>query len=482
MRERSQSASSGDKFEAIRVIFDPKSLAVIGASGSPATWGSWIAGNAVEGSRRRKVFLVNPKSKQIFGNQSYPSIRDIGDEIELAVIVVSADKVLAIVDECAAKGVKTIQIISGGFKEATDWGKRAQEKLTNTARETGVRIQGPNCNGAFNASTIINTSSAPNRLLKESPIGFASQSGYIGNTFTYNGPATGVSFGKFASTGNECDLTVTDFIEYFGQDPSIKAIMSYIEGVRDGERFKKVVQEVSRRKPIAVFKAGEWGSGSRAASSHTASIAGSYSVYSGLFKQLGVTQIVDLDMLPRVANAFTKYPLMKGRNAVVITIGAGWGVALSDSLPRKGIQVQELSHELQSKVRKFIPSERASVRNPVDFGAGGIYDPVIFGRLLELLFSENEVNAIVISGVGEMAPIEPTSVDWEVAMAEKAYNDSLRYSKPILFFTPLTRESSISVARLIDKGVPICHSISEAVTVLGSLYMRWKYLSGFQCT
>jgi acyl-CoA synthetase (NDP forming) len=154
------------------------------------------------------------------------------------------------------------------------------------------------------------------------------------------------------------------------------------------------------------------------------------------------------------------------------------GLGLGDSLPRKGIQVREFSSELQARIRKFIPSERASMRNPVDFGAGGVYDPALFGRLLDQLFSEKEVDAIVLSGVGEMAPIETRSVDWEVAMAEKAYNDSLRYDKPILFFTPLTRESSTSVARLIDRGVPICHTIPEVVTVLSSLRARQKYLDG----
>nr|MDO8099152.1 CoA-binding protein [Candidatus Njordarchaeota archaeon] len=476
MKEYSQSASSTEKFDAIRTIFNPKSIAVIGASSVPITWGFWIAKNAVEGANRRRVFLVNPKSKQILGFKSYPSIRDIEDEVELAVIVVSADKVLPIIDECVAKDVKAVQIISGGFKEATEWGRNAQEKLTSIAHETGVRIQGPNCNGALNASTLINTSSAPNEFLKDSPIGFATQSGYIGNTFSYNVPATGISFGKYASTGNECDLTIIDFIEYFGQDPSIKVIMSYIEGVRNGERFKRTIEDVARRKPIVVFKVGEWESGSRAALSHTASIAGSYPVYKGLFKQIGVTQIWDLDMLPKIADDFVKYPLMKGRNVAVITIGAGWGVALSDSLPRAGTQIHEFSPELQAKIRKFVPSERASVRNPIDFGAGGLYDPVILSKLLELLLNENEVDAVVVSGIGEMAPIEPGSVDWEVALAERAYEDSLKYGKPIVYFTPLTRASSTSVERLIDKGIPVCHSISEVITMLGGLHHRWEFL------
>jgi acyl-CoA synthetase (NDP forming) len=480
LKEHSQPVSSRDRFDAIRAIFDPKSIAVIGASSVPITWGFWIAKNVVEGANRRKVFLVNPKSKQILGLKSYPSIKDIADNIELAVIIVSADKVLPIVDECVAKGVKAVQIISGGFKEATEWGKKAQEKLTSIAYESGIRIQGPNCNGALNASTLINTSSAPNEFLKESPIGFATQSGYIGNTFSYNVPATGISFGKYASTGNECDLTIIDFIEYFGQDPSIKVIMSYIEGVRNGDRFKRVIEDVARRKPVIVFKVGEWESGSRAALSHTASIAGSYPVYKGLFKQIGVTQIWDLDMLPKIADDFSKYPLMKGRNVAVITIGAGWAVALSDSLPRGGLQVPEFTSELQSKVRKFVPSERASVKNPIDFGAGGLYDPVVLNKLLELLLSQNEVNAVVVSGIGEMVPIEPGAGDWEVALGEKAYQNSLRYGKPIVFFTPLTRASSASVKLLTEKGIPVCHSISEVITALSGLCARWKFVEELQ--
>jgi acyl-CoA synthetase (NDP forming) len=472
----SSSPSTNQKREGIRYIFDPKSIAVIGASNQPITWGNWIAKNVVEGINRREVFFINPKFKTILGLPSYMSIKGVQDGVELAVIVVSADKVIPIVEDCVAKGVKAIQIISGGFREATEWGMKAQEKLTSIAYETGVRIQGPNCNGSLNVSAYLNTSSAPNHLLRDSPIGFATQSGYIGNTFSYNGPATGVTFGKYVSLGNEADLTVTDIIEYFGEDPSIKVIMSYIEGVRNGERFKKVVEQGSRKKPIIVYKVGEWESGARAAQSHTASIAGSYAVYRGLFKQFGVIQIPDLDMLPRIANAFVKYPLMRGKNVAIITIGAGWAVALSDSLPRGGLQVQPFSHELQSRLRRLMPLERASVKNPIDFGASGAYDPAILVKIIELLFSEDEVHAVVVSGVGEMAPIEQASLVWEVALASKTYEESLKYGKPIVFYTPLTKLSSTSVGQIIDKGIPICHNISEAVTALSSLNKRWSYL------
>ncbi len=422
------------------------------------------------------MFLVNPKFKTILGLPGYMSIKDIEDGVELAVVVVSADKVIPIVEDCVAKGVKAIQIISGGFREATEWGMKAQEKLTLIAHETRVRIQGPNCNGSLDVSANLNTSSAPNYLLRDSPIGFATQSGYIGNTFSYNGPATGLTFGKYVSLGNESDLTVTDIIEYFGEDPSVKVIMSYIEGVRNGERFKKVVEQVSRKKPIIVYKVGEWESGARAAQSHTASIAGSYAVYRGLFKQFGVIQIPDLDMLPRIANAFVKHPLMKGKNVAIITIGAGFGVALSDSLPRASMQVREFSPGLQSRIRKLLPSDRASVRNPIDFGASGVYDPVILQNLIQLLLSEQEVDSIVTSGIGEMAPIEPQSVGWEVALAEKAYEESIKYGKPFVIYTLLSKLSSTSVEKIIEKGIPVCNSISEVVTVLGSLNKRWEYL------
>jgi acyl-CoA synthetase (NDP forming) len=167
---------------------------------------------------------------------------------------------------------------------------------------------------------------------------------------------------------------------------------------------------------------------------------------------------------------------MRGENATVITFGAGWGVALSDSLPRAGIKVPELSPELRVKIREFVPSDRASVRNPIDFGAGGAFDPRILLSMIRLLFSEQETDAIVVSGIGEIAPHEPKSVDLEVALAQKAYEDSLKCGKPFVIFTPLTKLSSASVERMIERGIPVCHSISDVVTVLGSLRTRWKYL------
>jgi acyl-CoA synthetase (NDP forming) len=471
---------SDQRKEGIRCILNPKSIAVIGASNQPITWGSWIAKNVVETTGRRKVFFVNPRAKTIFGERAYSDVKDIEDVFELAVLIVPADKVVHIAEDCVAKGAKAIQIISGGFREATDWGLMAQEKLTLIAHNTNVTIQGPNCNGSIDVSAHMNTSSAPNQFLRDSPIGFATQSGYIGNTFSYNGPATGVTFGKYISLGNESDLTIADVIEYFGEDRSIKVIMAYIEGVRNGKRFTDVVKDVARKKPLVIYKVGEYESGARAALSHTASIAGSYSVFTGLMRQLGVVKIPDLDMLPRIANAFAKLPLMRGRKVAVLTIGAGWAVALSDSLPRGGLEVQQFSDELQSKVRKFIPSERASVRNPIDFGAGGTYDPAIMIKLIEQLLTEKEVDAIVISGVGEMTPVEPESLPWEVDLAERVYEYSLKMEKPVVFFTPLTRLSSASASKILDKGIPIAHTIAEVVTSLSSLHFRWRFLEESQ--
>jgi acyl-CoA synthetase (NDP forming) len=473
---------SEQRKEGIRCIFNPNSIAIIGASNQPVTWGSWIAKNVVEAANRREVYFVNPKAKTILGLKAYPDVKDIKDEFELAVLIVPADKVIKIVEDCATLGAKAIQIISGGFKEATDWGVKAQEKLTSIAHEKNVTIQGPNCNGSIDVSANMNTSSAPNHFLRDSPIGFATQSGYIGNTFSYNGPTTGVTFGKYVSLGNESDLTVTDVIEYFGEDHSIKVIMSYIEGLRNGRRFRKVVQDVTRKKPVVVYKVGEYDSGARAALSHTASIAGSYSVFKGLLKQLGVIQTPDLDMLPRIANAFAKYPLMRGENVAVLTIGAGWAVSLSDSLPRGGLKVPQFSTELQSRIRKFVPSERASVRNPIDFGAGGAYDPAIMVELIQQLLSEREVDAVVVSGVGEMAPVEPESLPWETDLAVRVYENSLNVEKPVVFFTPLTRTSSASVGKIIDRGVPIAHSIAEVVTALSNLHFRWVYLRDHEKT
>ncbi len=171
-------------------------------------------------------------------------------------------------------------------------------------------------------------------------------------------------------------------------------------------------------------------------------------------------------------------PKMQNQTKKMLIIGnqPDSAVALGDSLPRGGLQVQTFSQELQFRLRKLVPSERASVKNSIDFGASGAYDPAILVKIIELLFSEDEVHAVVVSGVGEMAPIEHESLVWEVALASKTYEESLKYGKPIVFFTPLTKLSSTSVEQIIDKGIPICHTISEAVTALSSLNKRWSYV------
>ena len=450
----------------IEYFFHPKSIAIFGASDRQYSWGNWISVNLLRYKEYGNVYLINPKHDSVLGEKTYPTIADVPEDIDLAMIIVPAKEVIPTLERCASKNAKVATIISAGFSE-TEEGKELGEGLRRVAKDYQIRLQGPNCAGFYNAavSVPINASPLPPRFLHESPVAFITQSGFVGNTLSIWGPTRNLTLGKYISVGNEADLTVTDYVEYFNQDPSVQIFLLYIEGIKDGERFSHMMKEVAPKKPIVVWKATDTTDVSRAALSHTAHLVGSDQVFQGLVKQRGVIRIHRLEYGLLVCHSLLKHPPLRGNRLAITMQGAGWAIVLTDALSNAGIRIPEFSDSLKAKLKQLLPSYRVSVKNPIDFGAADTMDFSIMIKLMKIILERDEIDGFIVANVGEFAPFDENAALLEIQLASSIHRLETKYQKPIYLFTLLSEADSKSVP-LIKKKMPMYHSMDELVEVL----------------
>ncbi len=348
-----------------------------------------------------RIYPVNRHAEQVFGIPAFSDIAEIDDSIDLAVVAIPEQFVEETISACARKGAKGVTLITSGFGEISKEGKARQEALARQVHSYGMRLLGPNVSGTFNLQAGFNASSTPGGNLLATPIAAACQGGYAFYDILSSGGAKGLGVGKFIHTGNEADLTVTDFLDVFGRDPEVKAIVMYIEAIRDGRRFLEIAHKITPIKPVIVYKAGRTKDSARAAQSHTGAMAGSWRLYQGLLRQAGVVICPAMELLLPMGMALVERPPMRGARTGIITVGGSWGVALTDALGESGLSTPEFSSKLQKKLRSLGLPPRASTRNPVDFGASGMFlsSDLLLSIGREILVS-GEVDALILHGVG----------------------------------------------------------------------------------
>ena len=352
----------------IASFFNPKGVAIIGASSKPNKLSYGILENMTLFGYEGAVYPINPNAESILNLKCYADISQVPDPLDLAVIVLPAEMTLEALLGCAKRGIKAVIIISGGFKEIGLEGKKLEEVCLAVAHENHMRIIGPNCVGTIDTGSGLDTTFIKG-MPAPGPIGFVSQSGAVCGGVVDLLIDKHIGFSHFASLGNEMDITESDIIEYFGEDPRVKVIAAYVEGISNGKRFIEVARRVSRIKPIVLLKAGRSDAGARAVSSHTGSLAGTYSAYQAAFKQSGVIEVSNIQELFNVAFALGTTSLPKGNYAAIVTNAGGPAALASDSLAKHGIQLADLSSTTQIKLReKLNPS--AQVSNPVDILGG----------------------------------------------------------------------------------------------------------------
>ena len=403
-------------------FFTPKAIAVIGASNDPLKLGYEVFKN-LRSYKDGKVYPVNVKDEVVQGIKAYKNIREIPDEVELAVIVVPKRFVKQTVIDCGEKGVKGIILITAGFGEVGEEGKKEERELVEIAHNYGMRIVGPNCVGIMNTHNSMNATFVMNA--KKGDIAFISQSGALGAGILYKTIKEGIGFSKFVSIGNMADLDFADLMEALADDEQSKAIALYIEGLKDGRRFMRVAKEVSRKKPVIVLKAGKSESGARAASSHTGSLAGSWRIYEAAFKQSGVLVAETIDDMLSMARAFTQ-PLPRGKRVAIMTNAGGPGVLTADAIDRYGLKLANLEEKTIEELRSFLPP-MAAVKNPVDMIASARGED--YYRTAKLLLSDPNVDMLIaICVVPTFAGMTQTEHAEGVIKAMKEVNNG----KPVL--------------------------------------------------
>jgi acetyltransferase len=352
----------------IQPFFSPQGVALIGASTSPQKLSYGILENMSRYGFTGKIYPVNPNAKEILGHTCYADISQVPDPVDLAVIVLPAQATLPVMKACGERGIKSVIIISGGFKEVGGEGKALEQEILETAHKYGMRFIGPNCVGTVGLHSGFN-STFINGLPDVGSIGFVSQSGAVCGGVVDYVQDKGIGFSVFASLGNEADVTETDLIEFLADDPNTKVIAAYVEAINNGPRFIETAKRVTRKKPIVILKAGRTQAGARSVSSHTGSLAGAHSAYAAAFKQSGVIEANTISELFDIAMALANQPLPKGNRVAVLTNAGGPAALLADSLSANGLTLEDLSAETKQALRAgLVPS--AQVENPVDMLGG----------------------------------------------------------------------------------------------------------------
>jgi len=379
-----------ESLASLQAIFRPKSVAVIGASTAPGKLGHDILANLKNGGFPGPLYPINPKAEEILSLKVYKSITETPAPAELAVVVIPAKIVAGTLEQCAAAGVKAAIVITGGFAEAGPDGERLQEELAQVVRRTGLRVVGPNCQGV-NMPHEHMCASWP-LITTKGRIAFASQSGTVGAAFLDLAAAEGLGVSGFVSLGNRVDVDEAEVISYFNQDPHSQVIALYLEGVKRATYFLDALREAE--KPVVILKAGRTAQGSRAAESHTKSMAGADAVYDALFRKYRVYRADTLEELFDFAKALAYLPQPKGRRLMITTSSGGAAILAIDEAEKRGLEVPEPNPILKERLREMLPAHCA-VGNPVDLTGDAISSPQLYRQVMDKTRDDYDTQVVI---------------------------------------------------------------------------------------
>ena len=384
----------------LKYFLSPRSIAVIGASGNFNS----ISGKPVPFLRDHgyegRVYPINPKYDELKGYKCYKSILDVPEPVDLALMAVNYKLLLPMLNQCVEKGGKFATIFASGFAESGEEGKVLQEQIRELAKESGMGICGPNCQGSvslkdraiggFSASLGI-------KPLRVGPIGYVTQSGALGYSIFSLAQEAGVGFSYVASTGNEVDLHTLDFMEYILEDPDTRMVICYLEGIKNGKQFIRLADRaLELGKPIVALKVGRSEIGQKAASSHTASLTGSDAVCDAFFRQKGIIRVDDIEDMFDIAALMQRIPqLPEGKRVGLITTSGGGGILMADEAVALHLDIPELDPKTQKAIMEVIPAY-GSALNPVDITAQVINTAEDFMKVLQIMVEHPDIDALVI--------------------------------------------------------------------------------------
>ena len=448
-------------------IMRPKAIAVVGASTKPKTIGSEIMQRLRDYKFNGKVYPVNPKGGMIEGFQAYTSIAEIPGEVDLAVIVVNAKFVLDTIDQCHAKGIKGLCIITAGFKETGAEGAEAEKQLLAKVKEYGMKCVGPNCLGVLNTNPEISMDATfAESLPVAGDIGFVSQSGALGGGILNILKDLNLGFAQFISIGNQADVNAETALEYWENEDDVKQILLYMESIQNPANFRKLASRITKKKPILALKSGRSAAGASAASSHTGSLAGADKAADALLKQCGVIREFSLKNLFANAKAFSNCPIPKGNRVAIVTNSGGPGIMATDAVCESGMQMAKISDKTKEELRSFLPSA-ASVKNPIDMIASAPIEH--YKQTLETVLKDPEVDMVAVIYLPFLGLKD---IDVAKALMEiKAKNPE----KPILGVF-MTKSEFFTEISNMDVNMPFYMYAEEAAEAMSRLDRQRKWM------
>jgi acetyltransferase len=450
----------------IEFFYDPRSIAIIGASRNPRKPG----GRPLVALQKRgysgRVFPVNPQYDEVAGLVCYPTIVDVPGDVDMAIVSVPASSVLDVLEQCGEKGVKAVVLFSAGFAEVGAEGEALQRRMGEIASANDFRILGPNCLGLMNIGNSVMASFAHIVDLEPVPgsLGLVTQSGAFGAMIYAEANAARVGCSSFASVGNEADTEFSDFVAYLLEDPATEVIGGYLEGARDGGKLRRVAERaLERGKPIVMLKVGRTPSGARAASSHTGSLAGDDQIYDAFFRQFGIVRIEALSELTAFAIVHGGRRSFRGKRVAILSGSGGYGVMVADKCESLGLIVPELSEATREKLQRFLP-DFGSSRNPIDLTAQAAVIPHMLENCFRTLVEDEDIDIILAHAIFH----EPNAMKIAQEIVE-IYEST---SKAIVIMTPVRADfgpEADHIALLRTARVPVLSDGLGAATAVARL-------------
>ena len=453
-------------------LFNPRAVAVFGASGSERHPGYMMLYALKRCGFRGKIYPVNPGKGEIPGLKVYESIDQIADDsIDLAIVVVAPSVVLSVMEQIGRTKISFVVLITSGFRElGTPEGIRLETDIRRIAQKSKIRFVGPNCLGIYSSDSRM--AFFPDQEPSDGNTALISQSGSQSVILYQLARERGVSFNKMVSSGNEADLCCVDFLDYFSTDPKIKVITAYLEGIKNGRKFIEIGRDVSLHKPTIVFKVGTTAAGGMAASSHTGAMSGKAAIWRSVLRQTGMISAESISELLDIALGFSLISGPIGRRVAIVGGPGGSSVISADACERSGLKIAGLKRDTMRQLREMLPPVGISVRNPVDMGFGATVEG-IYKDILRILDADRNVDVILALG-GAPTFVGKSYIRIE-EFAEEMITVKTSLSKPLFTVVPHISQTQNAADMLREAGIPTFSEPDRAANTIGKMvdYYEW---------
>jgi acyl-CoA synthetase (NDP forming) len=490
---------SADETSRFIQLFEPKSMAIVGVSEVPLKWGFQILYNTIHGTYEGRLYGVNPKHESILGIRIFPSVAELPEAVDLAMVVVPPPAVAGVIQECADRGIRSVLVITAGFSElGNESASTEQKKIERIAADNGMLLVGPNCAGVASPAPMNLYSGMIYRFPKAGGISMVSQSGNVGLTVLSWAELHRQGMARFVSSGNEAVTHTEDFLRFYADDPRTKSILSYVEGVPDGRRMFEALKYAASRKPVVLLKGGKTKAGMKAAQSHTGALAAPLRLFKAACRQAGVTYEDNIYEAMEVASAFGRQPVPKGRRVAIVSEGGGWGVIAADACADAGLEIVDLPEDTLKELDSFLPAWW-SRGNPIDLVAGA--QRTDQSRAVEVVAKCPEVDAVLVLGIGYvcsrtsdlfqsdeavrrgLSRLLAMGRELDVENARNIVKTIEKHDKPVLTAsdTVLTAYGPVpneAIYELESNGVYVFASPTRAARTLAHMAERYEFMEG----